>query len=286
MVGKIVQITQTGGTNSVSGTLKLVQTMEPGYYALAGGLLCTSNTLVGGGYRRRQCFMHSGGKHCVSNLLEIGGSDGYNSAKYSLSSGELVVKDIRLWEGGALYVSQNGRLDHQGNLYLAGGCFGAGGGQISLGQLVLERNSIIDLSTDPAVLTFKMCSEMPWHSMLSIQNWNGSTNGGGAHQIVFGTDSTGLKPEQVSRIYFENPVCFTNGLYQAKMLPSGEVVPGAMPFLEMQTYSNWMTLKWVGSWTLQESTNAQGPFLDVPNPSNPYTNIFDQSRNKFFRLRE
>ena len=55
-------------------------------------------------------------------------------------------------------------------------------------------------------------------------NWNGSPNGGGKHQVFFGSNASGLTAQQLSQIKFKNPAGST-GTYPATILSTGEIVP-------------------------------------------------------------
>jgi arylsulfatase A-like enzyme len=46
-----------------------------------------------------------------------------------------------------------------------------------------------------------------------------------------------------------------------------------------------LVLDWSGDFVLQSSTNAAGPFSDMPNAQPPYTNEFGNQKHRFFRLR-
>ena len=63
---------------------------------------------------------------------------------------------------------------------------------------------------------------------LVIQNWSGNTNGGDADQIYVGSTNTSLSAVQCSQIGFQNPDGFSEGLYTARLLPTGELVPGSV----------------------------------------------------------
>jgi len=41
-----------------------------------------------------------------------------------------------------------------------------------------------------------------------IENWNGSADGGGRQQVIFGNSAAALTAQQVSQIQFRNPKQF------------------------------------------------------------------------------
>jgi hypothetical protein len=110
---------------------------------------------------------------------------------------------------------------------LAGGTFQTAGLSEQLGTLKLTANSTSDLGVGASVLRFAASSGVAWTAAttLTIANWNGSTTGGGAEQVVFGSNSSGLGAGQVSQIRFANPPGFPAGSYAATILSTGEVVP-------------------------------------------------------------
>jgi hypothetical protein len=120
---------------------------------------------------------------------------------------------------------------------------------------------------------------------LTIENWNGSTRGGGDQQIIFGNNSSGLTAGQVGQIQFHDPAGFAPGTYPPRILATGEITPApAGPMLEFQQNGNRLILQWDGNLTLQSATNVSGPYEDVSGTS-PYTNSFT-SPQRFFRLRQ
>jgi len=126
-------------------------------------------------------------------------------------------------------------------------------------------------------------SAQPWTSgaTLYINNWHGSTSGGGATQLYFGSNSSGLTAQQVSQIRFDT----SGGLYSAKILATGEVVPAVPPTVQFTRNGNTMTMTWGPSWVLQSSTNAAGPYFDVNGATSPWPISMTKSR-EFFRLRQ
>ena len=122
--------------------------------------------------------------------------------------------------------------------------------------------------------------------MLTVSNWTGLTNGGGADQLLFGNNSSGLTQAQLHQIQFANPAGFPAGVYPATMLGTGEVVPTLWQVLLTSPNRNGFVLNWSGSYVLQSATNVEGPYSDVTGATSPYTNVSFQLPQQFFRLRQ
>ena len=99
----------------------------------------------------------------------------------------------------------------------------------SLGALTLSADSSIDMGAiGSSTLNFADSHSTPWACTLWVANWNGSLSGRGADQLFFGFSASALTAGQLNEITFTNP----NGLlgnYQARILPTGEVVPVPEP---------------------------------------------------------
>ena len=153
--------------------------------------------------------------------------------------------------------------------------------------MMLSSNSVIDFTTGAGKVSFSNSAAMNWNQTcsLTVTNWNGSTNGGGSDQLLFGNNSSGLAPAQLRQIVFANPAGFPPGNYTATILPSGEIVPLPNPVISWQIMPGQLVINWAGQATLQSSTNVLGPYLDLSNAISPYTNNNSQSPYRFFRLR-
>ena len=104
-------------------------------------------------------------------------------------------------------------------------------GTAGLGALTLQASSIIDLA-GASVLHFSPSNGAVWaaNAILSILNWSGTAiTGGGAEQILFGVNPTGLTAAQLLQIQFVDPAGLSAGTYAAIFATdgSGEIVPGA-----------------------------------------------------------
>jgi autotransporter-associated beta strand protein len=139
--------------------------------------------------------------------------------------------------GGTLLLGAANQIGDAVPMTLGGGVFQTGGFSEQLGTLKLTANSVIDLGAGASVLKFTSSSGVGWTAAttLTITNWNGSVTGGGAEQVVFGSNNAGLTSGQVSQIRFANPPGFPAGTYAATILSTGEVVPlTAPPMITLQ----------------------------------------------------
>ena len=283
--------TQVGGTNQVAGDIRCSGAYyqdEVEYYSLGGGLLTESNLtllpgLAGG------AFTQSNGVHVVSGLLSVISS--YPPiVHYTLTGGALSARNIQL-AGGASFHHDGGTVTNTGTFTLAPGTWYEQTGSQQFGQLqlgldgpygILSNNSAIWFSTHPCTLRFANSSSLIWTNgvFLIIEGWNGSLQGGGQHQLIFGSDATGLSPQQVAQVLFHNPMG-VSGLYPATILATGEIVP--TQFLAEQNVRGNLMLSWAGNMILQSSTNISGPYYDIIGASRPFTVPLTQPQ-MFFRL--
>jgi hypothetical protein len=277
---------QTGGTNAIAGNLLV----SGGEYALSGGVLLDSSAasyptvLVATGVSGNQtntfsgAFVQTGGQHRVANTLS-------NLDHYQLWGGSLYASNIVLT--GVLSVSNSAVILNPGLFQFAGTFQLYDGSVENLGRMSLSSNSVIELMPGSHKLSFSNSAAMSWNqtSSLLVTNWNGSTNGGGSDQLIFGNNSSGLTAPQLRQIVFGNPSGFPAGNYAARILATGEIVPLPNPVLSWQSIQGQLVINWAGQATLQSSTNVLGPYADVPNASSPFTNSSSQGPYRFFRLR-
>ena len=176
---------------------------------------------------------------------------------------------------GTLSVSNSALILNPGLFQFAGTLQLYGGSIENLGQMLLSGNSVIQLMPGSHKLSFLNSAAMNWNETCSllVTNWNGSTNGGGSDQLLFGNSGSGLTPAQLRQIVFVNPAGFPAGNYTANILPSGEVVPLPNPVFSWQIMQGQLVMSWAGQATLQSSTNVLGPYLDISNASSPYTKL-------------
>ncbi|PWU18697.1 MAG: hypothetical protein C5B50_08355 [Verrucomicrobia bacterium] len=150
----------------------------------------------------------------------------------AIANGSVVVNS-----GGTLLLGAANQIASTLSMTLAGGTFQTAAFNQQLGTLQLTANSQIDLGAGAGALKYAASGALTWTAgtTLTITNWAGSINGGGACMIMFGTSSSGLSSGQVAQIKFSNPPGFPAGNYGAKILSSGEVVPlTAAPVVTIQ----------------------------------------------------
>jgi hypothetical protein len=284
---------QSGGTNRVSGAVVLGTAGHDSTFTLSGGELADQSTavLIGGSpfYTpyAYAAFTQTGGSHVITNDLYVNGANNYSwtTNGYILSGGQLTVPDIELVNGASFY-HLGGTLRHSGLLTLAGGTWQEQSSGQQFGQLLLggssSSNRTLSLPGGASQLRFAASASIPWSNqvVLVIDHWSGSPAGGGQHQIVFGSNASSLTPRQLSQIEFRNPAG-VNGLFPARILPSGEIVPDR--FLSARTAAHNLTIEW-SSGTLQSSTNVTGPYQNVSGATSPYTAPFTEPQ-RFFRIR-
>lgn len=259
------------------------------YVTLSGGTLACSNLFSSdGGY-----INQSGGVLIVSNLLSFGGyrvPEGPPPiyTQYTFTDGTLVASNINV--GGQWFIgsaSLPNRISNRGTCSLALMLVISNAVE-QLGRFILATNATIDLAGNASRLSFADSSGQTWSgsAILTILNWNGNPQGGGAEQLKFGTDQSGLTPAQLAQMQFQ--LGSPPQRYSAKILNTGEVVPdrvlGASVAYAKQ--GNNLVLTWPSGWSLQTATNASGPYSDVSGATSPYTNNISLHAQRFFRLRQ
>ena len=227
---------QYGGTNRVSGNLSLFGSLNHAHtdFTLAGGLLTTENTSVGGS--EYGGFFQSGGTHSVANELSVWGLASYYYYQfgwkgYELSGGQLIVSNLSV-NSGAAFRQTGGTILQSGTLKLQGGNLYVPNGAPQFGALQLIASNGLTMPSNSCVLRFKSSSALTWDSTaaLIITNWSGSYLGGGAQRIIFGNSASALMPQQVARIFFRNPGGgLSPGLHPTRILATGEIVPNSVP---------------------------------------------------------
>jgi len=293
--GDSLFVQQSNATTSV-GT---VYAHSEGYYlshnttiTLASGTLSCSNYTTDDG---RGTLNQSGGALVVSNLLDFGGArdlNGYMSTNpnyiyygtYTFSGGTLSASNINItqWiigDGSANRISNPGFFSLSHRLVISNAVE-------QLGRFVLASNATIDLAGSSSQLSFANSSGETWNgaATLVVSDWNGNPSGGGAEQLKFGADQSGLTSAQLSQIQFQ---IGTNS-YSAKILNTGEVVPdhAILPSVAYSQQGKNLVMSWPSGWTLQSATNVPGRYFDVQGATSPYTNDTTLDRRRFFRLRQ
>lgn len=233
----------------------------PGHYYLGGGTFTSDSLTELGG-----AFSQASGSSEITSLQ-------INDGTYSLNGGQLTASNIDL-SNGANFLQSGGTITQSGTLTMGDANLAAGAGPQQYGDLQLNTNSTLTLVPGNCTLHFANSSGLAWPStaLLTINNWNGSLSGGGSQQIFFGNDSTGLTPQQLSQVQFNNPAGLAPGTYPAKILSNGELVPDAG--------SSGGTSGVVNSWINQNGGNwddAASWSLGVPPDSSQsvfFTNYF------------
>lgn len=146
-----------------------------------------------------------------------------------VGTGTLLLSGANTYTGattitaGSLTLGADNRLADASPMSLGGGTFNTGGFSETIATLMMSASSNIDLGAGASVLHYSDSSAQPWSGMLTIDNWSGSTSGGGTDQLFFGSSAAGLTPAQLSQITFSG---FSPG---ATILSTGEVVPTPEP---------------------------------------------------------
>src|SRR5205823_1618786 len=184
---------------------------------------------------------------------------------YNFLDGTLIASNINL--GGNWIIGDSSvpnRISNPGFFSLSH-TLQLGNAVEQLGRFILASNATIDLAGSASRLSFAKSSSEIWAggATLVIADWNGSLSGGGAEQLRFGTDQSGLTPAQLTQLWFAlgNP----SQLYSAKILSTGEVVPDHLipPSVAFSRQGNNLVLTWASGWSLQSATNVVGPYFDV-----------------------
>jgi hypothetical protein len=285
---------QTNGTVYVANELFVDDNggRVPSNYYLSGGNLFTSDTTLSSSYPESSNIDQSGGRHIVTNTLWINGN-----AIYQLSGGTVTASNIVL----------TGNLNNPPQFFvynappfavtnetisLLGGAIVIENSTQQFGRLTIKGDSGINLAGNSAVLSFadshtnSWQGELPASPQITVFNWNGSTNGGGTDQLIFGASSSALTASQLTQIRFVNPDGFSSGTYPSRILSTGEVVPMPLPGLSLQNNGTNLVINWPGNFTLQSATNVVGPYFDVTNATSPYSLDVHQFPMQFFRLRD
>ena len=296
--------TQTAGTNSVNGDVGVGTGRGLANLSLSGGLITDQNTFIDGSSTssfgaQHASFAQSGGTHIVTNLLRIsgppsdflGGNQSPNfSGSYGLSGGVLNVPNITMGTN-AFFNHNGGALTTSGLLTMGFATWTENTSGQQFGQLLLSApagtNATFALpsSNHSCVVRFANSSSVAWSNQVTllIANWNGSLNGGGIDQVYFGSSASGLTAQQLSQIQFKNP-SGASGNFPARILSTGEIVPGRILLSHMSPGNNSMVLEWGNGSVLQSATNINGPWQDVSGATSPYTVSFTGPQ-RFFRVR-
>jgi fibronectin-binding autotransporter adhesin len=225
-IANTAAVTVSGGTLDVVGNSDTVGAVT----LTSGNINGTTGTLTGSSY----------GVQSGSISAKLGGT-GVSLTKST--AGTVILTGANSYTGGTninagtLALNSNNVLPDAGTVVLGGGKLQLNGVQegttatAGAGPLSLTSNSIIDLaSTD--LIHFLASNGQNWGSnTLSIYNWNGTPiTGGGAEQILFGSDTTSLTQGQLGLITFYSDAGTTSlGTAMFATSGDGEIVPLAIP---------------------------------------------------------
>ncbi len=211
--GLTSQFTAVSGTQTqtvtLNGTALTVNQTTDGTYGV-GAVSTLTSTITGTGALAKN----------GSAKLTLTGSNTYTGTT-TVSAGTLEAAannalgsttGVTVNSGGTLLLSNTGttnRINDSATVTLGGGTiafFGnvTEGSSPGTGALTLAANSIIDFASGNAVLNFGASQLATWAvgTTLSIYNWAGLTTGGGADQLLFGSDSSSLTSAQLDQISF------------------------------------------------------------------------------------
>jgi hypothetical protein len=220
--------------------------------------------------------------------------------RYELRAGTLTARNFDIGPGSELRL-QGGVISNTGLFIMRGGAIRASGQTQQLGQLQVVGEAVsvcnssqpagstldmgVSSATGATLVRFRDSRDVPWSGApLSILNWSPSTNGFGPDHMFVGTNAQGVTASQLSQLVFVNPFGWPLGTYPARMLPTGEIVPGVPPALGFTRTSNSLILSWPGDFELVTATNVTGPYVPIPGASSPLTIAFTDPQ-RYFRLR-
>jgi hypothetical protein len=279
--------TQSAGTNQV----RVISVTSNGSYGLSGGSLSSSNVVVSSSDTRGfySAIEQEGGAFAIEGSLSVG-----RSGNFALHGGTITVSNFSIGDGSsqrqarfrAASSFQGGTVNNPGRFSLTGGdTFFSG--QYQLGLLDIGAGaSTLGFGAAGTVVRFVDSHLEPLSSgTLSVVGWNGWQNGRGSHQLYVGTNAQGFSSAQLKQITFDNPGGgLPAGTYPARILSTGEIIPGPRPTLSFSQSAHAMVLSWSGNYQLFTSTNVAGTFTPISGATSPYTASFTDPQ-RFFELR-
>jgi hypothetical protein len=251
---------------------------------LSGGTLVCSNLDM----LDDATITQTGGALVVSNTLTVAGFIAPGPkiySKYYFTDGTLTASNINI--GGNWFIGDSAgtnRITNPGTCTLSNS-LSIGNAAEQLGRFILGATASIDLSGSSSRLSFANSSGQTWANgaVLVISDWNGNTSGGGAEQLIFGANQSGLTAAQLNAVRFR----ISTNLYSAKILNTGEVVPDQQvaPPLTYTQQGNALTLNWLPGYKLQSAPNPWGPYQNLFDPfiTPPYTVNMNQPQ-QYFRI--
>lgn len=131
-------------------------------------------------------------------------------------------------EGGTFRLGSNEVFNDLATLAFSGGTLDMNGFNETIGGAVQLTVDSSLLMTGTSTLRLGASSSETWQGMLMISGWDGLVTGGGDDQIFFGNDASGLTTDQLAWIRFIDPTGLGSGTYDARILSTGEIVPGSL----------------------------------------------------------
>lgn len=132
------------------------------------------------------------------------------------------------FDDGTLRLLNSHQISDDAHLSVYKGSLATNGYDEALGTLTLTstRSLFVDLGAgSTSLLQFEDSSSAGWPGYIHVLQWSGDLAGGGTEGLFFGTDATGLTADQLTRIRFHDPADLPPGVYDARILDTGEVVP-------------------------------------------------------------
>lgn len=220
-----------GSTISNAGLTRSLLKTGDGTWTLASNQPYTGSTTVNGGTLR---LANSSGVALAGTSAVVVHNGGTLLMGADNQINQAVFPGVSLGTAGG--AGPAARLDAGGFSQGTGGNpLVPGSGNVGLGALTLVSNSVIDL-IGTSVLHFGNSSAQAWSGVLAVWNWSGtSLTGGGAEQILFGTDLSGLNAGQLGQINFYSDSGQTLLSNTALILADGEIIPDVVPVPEPAT---------------------------------------------------
>ncbi len=237
--------TYTGTTTISGGTLQLGNGATTGSLSTSSSIINNaslvfkrSNTLTQGTDFANAISGTGAVTQAGSGTTVLSGTNTYAGGT-TVNAGTLIVggsisaSAAIAVNGGILQFNAAQALGPTATVALGGGTLNLNGNGQMAGPLSLTAGtSTIDfgVGNSGAVFTLANSSAATWQSgaTLSIADWNGSLTGGGSDELLF-SSSTGLTAGQIADISFLNPSGMAQGVYNAQLLPGGEIVPVPEP---------------------------------------------------------
>ncbi|MGB7158453.1 MAG: autotransporter-associated beta strand repeat-containing protein [Tepidisphaeraceae bacterium] len=218
-------LTLTGGISGAGGLTFNASPVDP--TPLLGTLV-----LTGAGSFSGSTVVNAGTLTAASTSGGAGGAGGALGATSSITINR--QHELNDNQPATLQLGASDQINDAAPMTLNGGMLATGGfsegsaGAPGIGALGITEASIIDMGDAASVLAFA-ASNGTWAGPLDVYNWTGTLNaGGGADQLYFGTNGSGLSPSQLAQLTFYSDAGITPVGHVATQLLTGEVV-AALP---------------------------------------------------------